>query len=235
MGSVADVDTRPDSGIGQVSGSDGNEPSMPWPASGAAADRQDRCRSGRRTSLDPRRRSARGAWASPRAMLAGLCASALLPIATAEPGLVAVVAGANVAGSHSGPTCWPRGPANADAPREILPWRVQEPRPAQRGERRRAQAAVSVKEVAFAEPGASGAERIDRILAAPARQARGRLVREAALARMPMRLHHHGDGSSGVEGRAAMGATWKHLWCSLESVPMGCRLSSGTGTGRLRG
>ncbi len=44
--------------------------------------------------------SVRGvAWASPRAMLAGLCASALVPIALAEPGLPAVAAGLNVVGS----------------------------------------------------------------------------------------------------------------------------------------
>ncbi|MEU1394036.1 MULTISPECIES: hypothetical protein [unclassified Nonomuraea] len=39
------------------------------------------------------------AWASPRAMLAGLCASSLLPIALAEPGLPAAVAGLQVVGS----------------------------------------------------------------------------------------------------------------------------------------
>ncbi|WP_214104029.1 hypothetical protein [Acrocarpospora catenulata] len=39
------------------------------------------------------------AWASPRAMLAGLCASALIPVGLAEPGLLAAAAGLNVVGS----------------------------------------------------------------------------------------------------------------------------------------
>lgn len=39
------------------------------------------------------------AWVTPQAMLVGLCASALVPIALAEPGLLAVAAGLNVVGS----------------------------------------------------------------------------------------------------------------------------------------
>ncbi|MBB5082286.1 WD40 repeat domain-containing protein [Nonomuraea endophytica] len=46
------------------------------------------------------RLSARGvAWAGPRGMLVGLCASALVPVALAEPGLMALAAGLNVVGS----------------------------------------------------------------------------------------------------------------------------------------
>ncbi|MFF0579849.1 nSTAND1 domain-containing NTPase, partial [Streptosporangium saharense] len=44
--------------------------------------------------------SARGVgWASPRALLAALCASALAPLALAEPGLAVAAAGINVVGS----------------------------------------------------------------------------------------------------------------------------------------
>ncbi|MET8146465.1 hypothetical protein ABZU32_39665 [Sphaerisporangium sp. NPDC005288] len=44
--------------------------------------------------------SARGvAWATPRALLAGLCASALVPLALAEPGPAVALAGLNIAGS----------------------------------------------------------------------------------------------------------------------------------------
>ncbi|TKK80709.1 hypothetical protein FDA94_35550 [Herbidospora galbida] len=78
---------------------DGVESSLPPPGSEAATDRQiAAAQDGARRWI--RDAAARGvAWASPRAMLVGLSASALLPIAVAEPGLVAVVAGLNVAGS----------------------------------------------------------------------------------------------------------------------------------------
>ncbi|NAS27348.1 hypothetical protein GT755_37475 [Herbidospora sp. NEAU-GS84] len=61
-------------------GPDGNDASLPSPSSGTAADQQiAAAQDGARWWI--RDAAVRGvAWASPRAMLVGLCASALLPI-----------------------------------------------------------------------------------------------------------------------------------------------------------